>query len=292
MGCWKRLFFSPAGRILSGTHPLDPCVDPLPRIMPDPSHLPRLYADKEMSQLLKRATELQHEEGVTGPQPGGLSLRELEEVAAEAGIDPCYLRRAAAELESGGREAEGWEKLTGERLTLVRELVVPGELPTEEFERVLAVIQSTTAEHGRPSLMGRTFMWQGENASKSRTVVVTVTVRRGETHIRAEERLHQLAAGLFWGSAGGGTGVGVGVGVPVAINVLGSALLAVALPLAVVGVTYTTARLIYRGIVKRRTAALARLVDALAREATEAVASAAARPSLAHADRPMELPRS
>jgi hypothetical protein len=260
--------------------------------MNDPSQLPRLYGDKEMARLLKRATELQQEEGTPGLPSTGLSLRELEEVAAEAGIDPRYLRRAAAELESGGREAEGWEKLTGERLTLVQEMVVPGELPAEGFERVLGVIQSTTAEHGRPSLMGRTLVWQGENASKSRTMMVTVSVRKGETHIRAEERLHQLATGLFVGSTlGGGSGLGIGLGLPLAIEVLGSAALAVAFPLAVVGLAYTTSRMIYRGIVKRRTAALARVVEALSREVTEAVAEAGADQSLARADRSLELPR-
>lgn len=256
--------------------------------MTDPRHLPRLYGDKEMAKLLKRATELQQEEGNPGLPSSGLSLRELEEVAAEAGIDPRYLRRAAAELASGGREAEGWEKLTGERLTVVQEVVVPGELTPEGFERVLAVIQSTCAEHGRPSLMGRTLTWQGENASKSRTMMVTVSVRKGETLIRAEERLHQLATGLFAGSTlGVGSGLGVGVGVPMAINVLGSAFLAVAFPLATVGVAYTGARVIYRGIVKKRNAVVARLVDALAREVTEAVGDH----SLARGHRPPELPR-
>ena len=260
--------------------------------MTDPPTPARLYGDKEMSRLLKRATELQQEEGTQGLPSSGLSLRELEEVAAEAGIDPRYLRRAAAELESGGREAEGWEKLAGERLTLVHETVVPGELPPEGFEGILGVIQSTTAEHGRPSLMGRTLVWQGENASKSRTMMVTVSVRKGETHIRAEERLHQLATGLFLGSTlGGGSGLGIGLGLPVAIEVLGSAALAVAFPLAAVGLAYTTARLIYRGIVKRRTAALARVVDGLVRAVTEMVEDAEADRSLSEADRPMELPR-
>jgi len=255
--------------------------------MNDPSQLPRLYGDKEMAKLLKRATELQQEEGTPGLPSSGLSLQELEEVAAEAGIDPRYLRRAAAELASGGREAEGWEKLTGEPLTLVQELVVPGELPAEGFERVLGVIQRTCAEHGRPTLMGRTLTWQGENPSKSRTMMVTVSVRKGETHIRAEERLHQMAGGLYGPMLGVGSGVGVGLGVPFGMAVLGSTFLAVAFPLATVGLAYTGARLIYGSIAKKRNAVVARLVDALAREVTEAVADH----SLSQGDRPMELPR-
>lgn len=66
--------------------------------MNEPSPPARLYDEKEMRRLLERATELQKEEGSTPVPGGGLSLAELEEIAGEAGIDPRYLRRAAAEL--------------------------------------------------------------------------------------------------------------------------------------------------------------------------------------------------
>ena len=60
----------------------------------------RIYTDKEISAVLKRATELQ---GAQGPAGGtsGLSLDELEQIAAEVGIDPNYVKAAALELEEG-----------------------------------------------------------------------------------------------------------------------------------------------------------------------------------------------
>jgi len=256
--------------------------------MAESSNLPRLYDETEVGKLLKRATELQQEEGARSLPSGGMSLAELEEIALEAGIDPRYLRRAAAELTSGDMEPEGWERLLGERVMLVQETVLPGELDAEGFERVVAAIQRTAREHGQPSLLGRTLTWQAETANKMRTIQVTVTSRQGETWVRAEERLHQLASGLFTGvSVGGGVGLGVGMGLPVALNVFGSALLAVAFPVTAVGLAFLTAKEIYRTLVRKRRVALATLVDAVVTEARDAIADRA----LAEPEGPYELPR-
>jgi hypothetical protein len=242
--------------------------------MSEPSRLPRLYDEKEVGKLLKRATELQREDPVRANPSGGFSLEELEEIAAEAGIDPQHLRRAAAELESGG-DPEGWEHLIGEKVTLVRQAVVPGELPEEGFERVLAAIQVVARDHGQPSLLGRTLTWQAETSQKTRSLQVVVSSRNGETHIRAEERLHRLATGIFAGSTWGfGVGLGVAVGTSFGLEVLGSALFAVAFPFGTVGLTLIAARQIYRAIVKRRRSILTRLVERVADEVAAAVAEA------------------
>ncbi len=55
--------------------------------MADHPNLPRVYGDKEIGQILKKATELQAREP-SAPSSSGLTLQELEEVAVEAGIDP------------------------------------------------------------------------------------------------------------------------------------------------------------------------------------------------------------
>ncbi|MDP2959644.1 MAG: hypothetical protein Q8N53_24780 [Longimicrobiales bacterium] len=239
--------------------------------MTEPSNLPRLYDEKEVTSLLKRATSLQQEESYPAVQSGGLSLAELESIAAEAGIDPRYLRRAAAEMASGASEPGTWERVAGERFTLVQEAVVPGELPPEGFERVAAAIQMTAGENGQATLLGRTLTWQAETAGKSRTIQVMVSVRDGETHIRAQERLHQLATGTFVGSTFGvGTGAGIGFGL-FALNVFGSALLAFAFPAAAWAFSFMAAREIYGRIVRRRRAALAALVDAVVDAASESI---------------------
>jgi hypothetical protein len=256
--------------------------------MTDAANLPRLYDEKEVGKLLDRATELQRQHPARPSAAGSLSLAELEEIAAEAGIDPRFLRRAAAEMASGGAEHEGWERITGERLTLVREAVVSGELDQDGFERMVETIQMSSREHGQPSLLGRTLTWRAETPSKTRTIQVTVTSRDGETHIRVEERLHQMASGLFAGSvAVVGFGAGIGVGLPVALSVFGSAFLAVAFPLGSAALTLLACREIYRRIVRKRESRLDTLLDAMVEAANRIIANH----TLGESDGPLELPR-
>lgn len=244
--------------------------------MTEPSNLPRLYDEKEVTKLLKRATSLQQEESYPAVQSGGMSLAELEEIAGEAGIDVRYLRRAAAEMDTGAGADSLGARLAGEQTTLSTETVLPGELPDSGFERLVSVIQLVSREHGHPSLLGRTLTWQGETANKTRSLQVVVSVRRGETLIRVEERLQQLAGVVFGVSLGAvGSTVGLAVGLPVALEVLGSGLLAVAFPVGAIALSYLGGREIYRRLVRTRRSVLAELTEQLVREAEACIAEAA-----------------
>lgn len=63
----------------------------------------RTYSRKEIAALMERAAELQSH-GPTGDEDG-LTLDELEAVAASSGIDPAALRQAAREMGGVSREA-------------------------------------------------------------------------------------------------------------------------------------------------------------------------------------------
>ena len=161
----------------------------------------RLYTEKEVGEILARATET-HGERPEGPSgsPAGLSLAELEGIALEAGIDPMDLRRAAVELDSGGSGASGWARITGDQLTLVREAVISGEITPTGFERVVTVVRQTAGEFGQPSVFGRTLTWQAETSSKMRTIQLVVAPKDGETHVRLEERRRPTASPSSAGS--------------------------------------------------------------------------------------------
>ena len=235
--------------------------------MADHPNLPRVYGDKEIGQILKKATELQAREP-SAPSSSGLTLHELEEVAVEAGIDPLFLRRAALELGTSPTESGFWAKVAGDEFVLVRETTVPGELYDDGFERVVSVIQMGSREQGQPSLFGRSLTWRAETPSKTRTVQVTVTSRDGQTHIRLEENLQQLAAGVFGGGMGGfGGGVGLGLGLPLAGFLgLGGSLLAAAFPLGALGLAYIGGRQIYRAVTKKRRRVMGELFDKILAE--------------------------
>ena len=73
----------------------------MPSMKPSSS---RRYGDDEVRQLLKRATQLQQAGEPEHPEDG-VTLAELEEAAAEVGIQPRYIRRAAAFVGNPGARA-------------------------------------------------------------------------------------------------------------------------------------------------------------------------------------------
>ncbi len=248
--------------------------------MTDPTNLPRLYGEKEIGKILKRATELQHDEPPS-PSVDSMTLQELEEVAVEAGIDPAYLRQAALEVDTGAAEWSTWAKLAGEELVLVREIIVPGELREDGFERIVGVLERGTSEHGQVNLLGKTLTWRAES-NKSRTIKVTVASRDGQTSVRLEEDLRKLA-GEYFGVFGGGAGtVGLAIGANVGIGLLGAFVSGV----GVFGLSYLGTRQIYRAIVKRRRRAMGGLFEQVLAEVRACLVDEA----LPSGDRPPELP--
>jgi hypothetical protein len=66
----------------------------------------RIYSEEEVARLIRRAIELEAGRSVTEDDSGaGLTISEIEQVAAEAGIDPELIQKAANELNSGSIEA-------------------------------------------------------------------------------------------------------------------------------------------------------------------------------------------
>lgn len=237
--------------------------------MTEPSNLPRIYGDEEIGRILKRATELQAREPTA---PGaGMTLADLEEIAAEAGIDPTFLRRAALEADSASGTPGVLSRLAGEELAVTREVTLPGELTDDGFERIASVLQANSSAYGQPSLMGKTLTWRAQ--TDSRTTHVVVTSRDGRTHIRFEESLVQMASGIFGGlGVGAGVGVGVGVGLPLGLKVLGSAVFAASFPVGIAGVSYVACREIYRRVVRQRRRVISQLFDLVVAEAEGSIA--------------------
>ncbi len=231
------------------------------------SELPavRRYGEREVSRILERAAELQATEGAAAPS-AGLTLGELEAIAAEVGLDPAHLRQAAIELDTGGADASV-ARLAGAPTRVRTERVLPFEVTTEALGAVVAVIQQTADLPGHGSLVGRSLTWQSQSASSVRTLQVMVTASGGRTLVRVEERYGGLAGGLFGGLVGGvGGGVGLGVGVGVGAT-LGSLVIGLGVPLVAFGGSYVLARTIFRQVVHGRRAALealaSRVMDAL-----------------------------
>ena len=231
---------------------------------------PRRYTEEEVGLILKRATEMQRAEP-TALDPAGLTLAELEEIAAEAGIDPGMLRQAANELHVHRPPTLG-NRLAGAPVAIDFERVIDGELPWERLEDLVPTIEAGSARQGTASAVGRTLTWSSRTEENALAQQVLVSARDGQTLIRNQESFSGLAWGLFGGIMGGvGGGVGFGLGGALS-GTLGLSAGLIALPLATVAGSYFLARSIFAAQVRRRQAAAHSLVDRLAEQVETAIA--------------------
>jgi hypothetical protein len=231
----------------------------------EPADAERRYSDREVSVILKRATELQAT-GRSGPTGEGLTLEELEEIGAEAGIDPATLRAAAREIDAPAGAALG-RALAGGPLVVALEARVRGSLPRDSLDALVPLIQRAADAPGQASAVGDTLTWSSNAHGNTRSLQVLVSAERDDhTLVRVEERLGGTAGALYGGIVGGvGGGVGFGVGGAVG-GVLGSALFGILIPAAALSGSYLLARTIFRAAVARRTRALGHLMEDIARE--------------------------
>jgi hypothetical protein len=229
----------------------------------------RRYEDAEVRQLLERATRAQTSAPARRQTPG-LTLAELEDIAAEAHIDVARLRAAAheLELERTARPAGAAARLAGGPLRMRVERVLPFEVDDTALHRLVMTIGAASGDDGEPHFVGRTFTWTVSTNSGRRTTV-RISAHDGRTSIQAEERYRELAGGLFGGVLGGvGGGLGFGAGGAIA-GTLGSAALAVAIPVTVIAGTYAACRFGFRAYVRKRTLELDRLCDHVANDLAE-----------------------
>jgi hypothetical protein len=224
----------------------------------------RRYDEKEVRRLLERAAELQGAAPAARPQTG-LTLRELEEIATEAGLDVTSVRQAALELDAGpepGLRGAG-RTLAGGPLKTTLEHTVPNDLDPAAFADLLPLIQRAADVPGHASQVGRSLSWSSQNPSNLRQLQVMLTARDGATHIWIEERYSGLAGAVFGGGLGGiGGGIGGGMGGALG-GALGSAALGVGIPIVVITATYAVCRKVFGDVVRRRRRVLEQLLHDL-----------------------------
>lgn len=78
----------------------------------------RIYSKKEIEQLIKKAVELESERSVTERRnwDEGLTIDELKNVAAETGIDPELIERAASDMDALPADFEGNVQVNGDEI--------------------------------------------------------------------------------------------------------------------------------------------------------------------------------
>ena len=243
--------------------------------MTDPVQLPgRRYNEKEVADIIKRASELQQLES-TAESTAGMSLAELEQVAREAGLDPALVRRAATDLDTRVSDRKP-SAFIGAPTHLVLERTIDGEVPADEYETLVLEMQRELGGVGQASMLGRSLVWTMQKIhhgrASTRTVQVTVTPRNGRTTIRIEEPLGPLAGGLFGGLMGGLCGGSGGIMMGIGMGVFHSAAITVGLIGGMVTGSYLLARTIFGRMARSRGERMQALMSRLAEHvATTAV---------------------
>jgi hypothetical protein len=228
----------------------------------------RRFDDAEVARVLERAAKLEATRG--GSQ--GMTLAEIEDIAAKAGLDPALVRQAAQSVASSSESIEKTHPLVrfffGAPFTLRYELELEGEITEGDHEAIAHALQTKLGEAGQMSAVGRTFSFHV--MSQNRSLHVGVSSRNGRTIITAEEKLGNLAGGLF-----GGIGGGVGGGVTPLVAIGGAALFgpvaAVAASTLFFGAVWGATRAGYKGMVEKRDAKLRGVVEEIASTLGETV---------------------
>ena len=215
----------------------------------------RRYTDEEVAKVLHRAVQ-----PVSGGQnlptrseSEGITLAQLESVAAEAGIDPARVRKAALTM-GDAPLTEGGSRLFGPRTMHVFDRVVEGEMPPQRLSDLIAAMRRLMRQTGKVEQIGDWLEW----TSDAGIIHVTVKPENGRTQLQ------------FMGNAGPKM---IGVLAPTALATLISivtlgheGMLGIGPVSVIVGAAFTVARGAWEVVGRRARAKYQRIADQLATE--------------------------
>ena len=230
----------------------------------------RRYDKDEVEEIVKRATELE----ANKTESGAMTIGGVEALAGEVGVTPDLVRAAAQTIRRPatpnppGRPANVPNPWIAGPTRLQFERVVDGELPEEEYETVVDEIRQIVQDAGQVTQFGRSFTWSavrpGSSSGVRRSLEITVSIRSGRTRITVQESLANLIGGVYGGIGGGMGGGGMGPMLGIAAGALHLGPLTVLLVPVWLGITYATARYVYRRSTGKKSAELEDLANRLA----------------------------
>ena len=226
----------------------------------------RRYDKDEVQEIVKRATEIEANKTASG----AMTIGGVQALAGEVGVAPEIVRAAAESLQApyvmpGSLVPNRTNHWIAGPTEIFFERVIEGELPESEYATVVEEIRRVLRNAGQVSQFGRSFSWiAARGPAIRRDLEVAVSVRRGQTRVTIQENLNQLIGAVFGGIGGGmgGGGMGpiLGVGVG-ALHLVGAAVITV-VPVWL-GITYLTARAVYRRSSMKRLREAEELADRL-----------------------------
>jgi hypothetical protein len=165
----------------------------------------RVYSDEEFAIILRTAAELSGRVEQPGVSAAGLTLAEMKSAAAQAGLDPALVERAARMLVPRVR-ATPFEMLVGGPLRHERQAQFPVKLDEENAARLLSAIRISAAHFhsanaGHSSAQGMT--WQASGEGDVVSVVARPDVNGTSASIVIDRRGTFVITGMMAGLAMG-----------------------------------------------------------------------------------------
>ena len=228
------------------------------------SELTRRYDDREMALIIKLASELEKREA----RGEAHSLAEIQEIAAQAGIDPELITQAARIFEA--ERASRASSLIGAPTAFRFQRSVAGEVPEDELGALVQAIRQLTGSEGEVARVLESLEWRDLDPFGT-TTHVEITPRRGRTTIRVTARSGNAAGWSYLGAGILATILSVIVGKEMQAPVLVETGVIVALW----GTGYLAARTVWRRLARQIESRLRRLTDGLTAQAAEVVPGSA-----------------
>lgn len=221
----------------------------------------RRFSDSEFALILRRAFEL--DERRAGADPGeGLTLQEIQAVAAEMGLDPASVDRAAASLPAAG---EGkLARLLGGPSLYQMEYTATGEISRDGLSRVVDAIRRVTNHQGKVTEVLGSLEWQ--TVAETTQIHVTVSPREGQTAVRVLANRGGTGFLLYFLSSVVGF---ISIGIIGAITEPTTAVGITSLVAGCLGTAFLTARTTFKTTTMRFRSKLRDLMDATSRAVDE-----------------------
>jgi hypothetical protein len=160
------------------------------RVMPESQSGEPRYTEKEVSAILKRAAELQ---GDGAHESGGTSLEQLQQAAAEIGIGPSMVERAAVELGTKDMQGPG-AKWLGGPWGVDYEKLLPGIIDEDSWPGAVEDLRAETGRVGFPKQVGKGYEWLSLQPDP---LHITFTPSGQNTRVRVTARFGQWGALIY-----------------------------------------------------------------------------------------------
>lgn len=145
----------------------------------------RRYSEREVAEIVRLATE-----GKGEPASSGMTLREIQAVVAELGLDPEKVRDAANHVDAGLPEVNE----NGSQIEFLR--TFDGELDDAGWEEILLKIRRHSGTSGEVTQRGTTREWHSTMGGLEE-YHLSATVKNGKTRVRMTHDIAGVAA-ITW----------------------------------------------------------------------------------------------